>query len=146
MDAEKYSRDIEDYIVKMKRLNNLVEMSGMTLKTTIKRQLTKDLRRSISLPPSTNIDDEWIQIVVKASKMEEFFLAKEKLLKGYQERLQERKSNPGKGKEVTTTSNRPDQRKVLKDGLIKHFQYPKDRFNLMSKEVKEQAQKSKRYS
>jgi hypothetical protein len=26
MDNEKYSRDIEDHIVKMKRLNNLVEM------------------------------------------------------------------------------------------------------------------------
>jgi hypothetical protein len=31
MDAEKYSGDIEDYIVKMKRLNNLVGMSGVTL-------------------------------------------------------------------------------------------------------------------
>jgi hypothetical protein len=30
MDAEKYSGDIEDYIVKMKRLNNLVGMSGVT--------------------------------------------------------------------------------------------------------------------
>jgi hypothetical protein len=36
MDAEKYSGDIKDYIVKMKRLNNLVEMSGVTLRTTIK--------------------------------------------------------------------------------------------------------------
>jgi hypothetical protein len=31
MDAEKYSGDIEDYIVKMKRLNNLVGISGVTL-------------------------------------------------------------------------------------------------------------------
>jgi hypothetical protein len=29
MDAEKYSGDIEDYIVKKKRLNNLVGMSGV---------------------------------------------------------------------------------------------------------------------
>jgi predicted transglutaminase-like cysteine proteinase len=44
MDAEKYSGDIEDYIVKMKRLNNLVGMSEVTLRTTIERQLLKDLR------------------------------------------------------------------------------------------------------
>jgi hypothetical protein len=44
MDAEKYSEDIKDYIVKMNRLNNLVGMSGVTSRTTIKRQLPKDLR------------------------------------------------------------------------------------------------------
>jgi hypothetical protein len=44
IDAEKYSGDIEDYIVKMKRLNNLVGMSGVTLRTTIERQLLKNLR------------------------------------------------------------------------------------------------------
>jgi hypothetical protein len=43
MDAKKYSGDIENYIVKMKRLNNLVRMSGMTLRTTIERELLKDL-------------------------------------------------------------------------------------------------------
>jgi hypothetical protein len=29
MDAEKYLGNIKDYIVKLKRLNNLVEMSGV---------------------------------------------------------------------------------------------------------------------
>jgi hypothetical protein len=33
--------------------------------------------------PSTDLDDEWIQMVVKAWKMEESFLAEEKLLRGY---------------------------------------------------------------
>jgi hypothetical protein len=58
IDAEKYSGDIKDYIVKMKRLNNLVGMSGVTLRTTIERKLLKDLRRRISLMPSTDLDDE----------------------------------------------------------------------------------------
>jgi hypothetical protein len=89
MDAEKYSRDIEDYIVKMKRLNNLVRMSGVTLRTTIERQLLKDLRRRISLMPSTDLGDEWIQMVVKVGKMEESFLAEAKLLKGHQDKPQE---------------------------------------------------------
>jgi hypothetical protein len=83
MNAKKYSGDIEDYIVKMKRLNNLVGMSGVTLRTTIERQLPKDLRRRISLMPPTDLDDEWIQTVIKASKMEESFLGEEKLLRGH---------------------------------------------------------------
>jgi hypothetical protein len=58
MNAEKYSGDINDYIVKMKRLKNLVGMSGVTLRTTIKRQLLKDLRRRITLMPSTDLNDE----------------------------------------------------------------------------------------
>jgi hypothetical protein len=58
MNVEKYSGDIEDYIVKMKRLNNLVGMSGVTLRTTIKRQLLKDSQIRISLMPSTNLDNE----------------------------------------------------------------------------------------
>jgi hypothetical protein len=44
MDAVKYSGDIENNIVKMKRLNSLMGMSGVTLRTTIERQLPKDLR------------------------------------------------------------------------------------------------------
>jgi hypothetical protein len=83
MDADKYSGDIEDFIMKMKRVNNLVEMSGVTLRTTIARYLSKDLTRKISLMLSTDLDNEWIQMVVKASKMEESFLAKEKLLTGH---------------------------------------------------------------
>jgi hypothetical protein len=52
--------------------------------------------------PSTNLDDEWIHTVVKAGKMEESFLAEEKLLKGNKDKVQERKSNPAKGKEIAT--------------------------------------------
>jgi hypothetical protein len=58
MDAEKYCRDIKDYIIKMKSLNNLVGMSGMTLRSTIKRQLLRDMRRRISIIPSTDLNDE----------------------------------------------------------------------------------------
>jgi hypothetical protein len=42
MDAENFSGDIKDYIVNMKRSNNLVGISGMTLRTTLERQLPKD--------------------------------------------------------------------------------------------------------
>jgi hypothetical protein len=43
MDAERYTGDIKDCYVKMKRLNNFVGMSGVTLRTTIERQLLQDL-------------------------------------------------------------------------------------------------------
>jgi hypothetical protein len=36
--------------------------------------------------PSTNLDDEWIQMVVKAGKMEESFLVEERLFRGHQEK------------------------------------------------------------
>jgi hypothetical protein len=89
MDAEKYSADFEDYIIMMKRLNNLMGMSGVTWRTTIERQLLKDLRRKILLMLSTDLDNEWIQMVVKASKMDESFLAEERLLRGNQDKPQE---------------------------------------------------------
>jgi hypothetical protein len=40
---------------------------------------------------------------VKAEKIEEFFVAKERLLSRYQEKLQERKSDPGKGRKLKVT-------------------------------------------
>ena len=45
MDAEKYKGDIGDLILVMKRLNNLVRMSGVTLRTTIERKLTREMRQ-----------------------------------------------------------------------------------------------------
>jgi hypothetical protein len=38
--------------------------------------------------PSTDLDDEWIQTVVKAGEMGESFLVEEKLLRGHQENPQ----------------------------------------------------------
>jgi hypothetical protein len=33
--------------------------------------------------PSTDLDDDWIQTVVKAGKMEESFVVEERLLRGH---------------------------------------------------------------
>jgi hypothetical protein len=140
MDAEKYSGDIEDYIVKMKRLNNLVGMSGMTSRTTIERQLLKDLRRRISLMPPTDLDDEWIQTVVKAGKMEESFLAEEKLLRGHQDKPQKRKSNPAKGKE-RATRNSSWEGGAINQGLTQRFEKPKDFLNLTPAEKEERSKR-----
>jgi hypothetical protein len=129
MQNAKYSGDIEDYIVKMKRLNNLVGMSAVTLTTTIERHLSKDLRRSIFLIPSTDLDDEWIQTVVKARKIEKSILVEEKLLKGHQDKPQEKKSNPVKG-EKTATGRSSKEGKTFNQGLTQRFEQPKDRANL----------------
>jgi hypothetical protein len=53
-------------------------MSKLTHWTTIEWQLLKDLLREISLWPSTDTDDDLIHIVVKAGKIDEFFLEEEK--------------------------------------------------------------------
>jgi hypothetical protein len=142
MDAEKYSGDIEDYIVKMKRLNNLVGMSGVTLRTTIKRQLPKDFRRRISLMPSTDLDDEWIQTVVKAGKMEESFLAEEKMLRGEPNKPQERKSFPAKGKEKEQVTERSNQGGgEFNQGLALRFPKPKDFLRLTQDEKDERSKR-----
>jgi hypothetical protein len=117
----------------MKRLNNLVGMSGVTLRTTIKRQLPKDLRQSISLMPPTDLDDEWIQMVIKASKIEESFLAEEKMLRGQTNKPQERKSNPAKGKE-RATENSSRKGGAINQGLIQMFEKPADWQNLITAE------------
>jgi hypothetical protein len=43
INAEKYSRDIDNYIVKMKMLNNLMVMFGVTLRTNNESEPPKDL-------------------------------------------------------------------------------------------------------
>jgi hypothetical protein len=140
MDAERYSGDIEDYIVKMKRLNNLVGMSGVTLRTTIERQLLKDLRRRISLMPPSDLDNEWIQMVVKAGNMEECFLVEEKLLRGQPDKLQEQKSNLAKGKE-RATENSSKEGGALNQGLIQRFEKLKDFFKLTPAEREERSER-----
>jgi hypothetical protein len=86
--------------------------------------------------PSTNLDDEWIQMVVKARKMEESFLAEDKLLRGHQDNLQERKSNPIKGKE-TATRKSSREGGAFNEGLTLRFDQPKDMMNLTPAEKEE---------
>jgi hypothetical protein len=120
-----------------------VGISGVTLRTTIERQPPKDLRRRISLMPSTDLDDKWIQTLVKAGKMEESFLAEEKLLRGHQDKPQERKSNPAMGKEVATGSSNSKERGgtqgggELNKGLSQRFNRPVDILNLTKAKQKE---------
>jgi hypothetical protein len=89
----------------MKRLNNIVGMSGVRSRTTMEGQHPKDLRRGISFMPSTDLNDEWIQIVVKVRKVEESFLVEERLLREHQDKPEERKRNPEKGKKKATISS-----------------------------------------
>jgi hypothetical protein len=86
--------------------------------------------------PSTDLDDEWIQMVVKAGKMEESFLAEDKLLRGHQDKPQERKSNPVKGKEIATGS-RSRGGGDFNVGMKQHFLKLKNMMNLTSSEAEE---------
>jgi hypothetical protein len=79
--------------------------------------------------PPTDLDDEWIQTVVKAGKMEESFLVEEKMHRRHQDQPQERNSNPVKGKErATERSSREGG--DFNQGLTQRFVKPKDFTNL----------------
>jgi hypothetical protein len=83
----------------------------------------------------TNLDDEWIQTVLKAGKMEKSFFAEEKLLKGYQDKPQEQKSNPTKGKETATGSSSRGGGE-FNAGLKQRFTKLKNMMNLTPSETK----------
>src|SRR3978361_1931145 len=85
MNAEKYAGDIEDFIMRMKTLNNLVHMSGIPLRYTIEKQLTRTMRHRLSQFLDLDLDQDWIDAVVTVGKKEEAFEAEEKLLKGLKE-------------------------------------------------------------
>src|SRR3977135_4698308 len=85
MYAENYTGDIEDFIMRIKALNNLVHMSGIPLRYTIEKQLTRTMRHRLSQFPDLDLDQDWIDAVVTVGKKEESFEAEEKLLKGFKE-------------------------------------------------------------
>jgi hypothetical protein len=74
--------------------------------------------------------------------MKEYFLAEEKLLRGYQDKLQERKSNPGKGNKIATRSSWMVKGGDYNVGFKQCFQMPKNQWNLMVAELEEQKQRS----
>jgi hypothetical protein len=90
--------------------------------------------------PSTDLDDKCIQMVVKASKMEESFLAEEKLLRGPTEKTQERKSNPAKGKKRAVRSN-SRVGGAVNQGMTQRFEKPLDWRNLTQAEKDERSKR-----
>jgi hypothetical protein len=78
--------------------------------------------------------------VVRAGKMESSFLAEEKLLRGYQEKLQEKKVSQEKGKGNAMEGSTPVRREELNSSMTQHFQVPKNRFSLAPQEVEEYKQ------
>jgi hypothetical protein len=78
---------------------------------------------------------------VKAGKMEESFFAEEKLLRGHQNRPQERQGNPEQGKKIATESSKKVRRGDYSNGHPKHFQQLKDQLNFTTQEVDKRAQR-----
>jgi hypothetical protein len=75
-------------------------------------------------------------MVVKAGKMEESFIAEERLLRGYQDKLQERKSNPNKGKKTATRSSSREGG-ALNKGLAHRSDKSLDMANLTLSKIEE---------
>jgi len=71
--AEKYSGDIEDFIMRIKTLNNLVHMTGIPFRHAVEKQLTRTMRHRLSQFPELDLDQDWLDAVVTVGKKEESF-------------------------------------------------------------------------
>jgi hypothetical protein len=74
----------------------------------------------------------------QGQKMEESFLLQERLLRGYHEKPQERKSNPAQGKEMATRSSSRTGGRDLDVRLKEQSTKPKDMSNLTPADIEEQ--------
>ena len=79
MDKLQYKGDISDYIDKIRSLNYRVEMKGVALRTLIQTAIPPEVRIQVLHAPSTNNDDDWMDLVVRIcqtlelSKRQDFF-------------------------------------------------------------------------
>ena len=136
--AEKYTGDIEDFIMRIKTLNNLVHMTGIPFRHTVERQLTRTMRHRLSQFPELDLDQDWLDAVITVGKKEESFEAEEKLLKGFKEVVTPSKQlkkeafvkEASKWKAVKTESGTDKGKGKPKLG-------PKDRNNLTEAEKEE---------
>src|SRR3978361_1055922 len=134
MYVEKYAGDIQDFIMKIKTLNNLVHMSGIPLRHTIEKPLTKTMRHRLSQFPDLDLDQDWIDVVVTVGKKEESFEAEEKLLKGFKE-----EAKPSKQIKKEAFTQEASKWKGVKTEPAKKRERkgPKDRDNLTEAEKEE---------
>src|SRR3978361_131967 len=134
MYPEKYAGNIEDFIIRIKTLNNLVHMSGIPLRHTIEKQLTKTMRHRQSQFPDLDLHQAWIDAVVTVGKKEESFEAEEKLLKGYQE-----EAKPIKQIKKEAFAHEASKWKAVKTEPAKKKEKkgPKDKDNLTEAEKEE---------
>jgi hypothetical protein len=79
--AERYSRDIEDFIMRIRTLNNLVCMTGIVFRHMVERQLTSTMRHRLLQFPELDLDQDWLDVVITVGKKDASFEAEEKLLK-----------------------------------------------------------------
>lgn len=110
MQAEKYVGDIGDYILKIKRYNNLVRMTGVTLRGTIEQQLPFNVRMRLSVIPEIDDDDEWMRMVVQVGKAQERFLEDNRLLEALKKGTQKPKEwkEPSRATPVGPSPRKPE--------------------------------------
>jgi hypothetical protein len=136
--AEKYSGDIEDFIMRIRTLNNLVRMTGIPFRHTVEKQLTRTMRHRLSQFPELDLDQDWLDAVITVGKKEESFEAEEKLLKGFKE-----EAKPSKQLKKEAFVKEASKWKAVKTepgskaGKTKEKVGPKDRNNLTEAEKEE---------
>lgn len=147
MDTLKYKGDISDYILNMRRLNNTVRMSGVTLRSTICRRLSEDMRRRLSMFREEYNDEDWLDLVVSVGKEEEGFLEEERLLKELRGGTENRKGGNFRTVQAKTDPAKASQWKAVKTDNASippdRFPRPVDFANLTETEKKQQDERLK---
>ena len=111
-DNLRYKRDSSDYIDKIRSLNYRVEMKGVALRTLIQTAIPPEVCIQLLYAPSTNNDDNWMDLVVRIRQTLELSKRQEKLFEVKQvtskkgTKTTKNWEDPEKGKKwgVTTTS------------------------------------------
>ena len=81
MDNLRYKGDVSDYIDKIRSLNYRVEMTGVVLRSLIPKAISPEVRIQILYAPSTNNDDDWMDLFVRICQTLELSKRQEKLFK-----------------------------------------------------------------
>ena len=112
MDILRYKGDISDYIDKIRSLNYRVEMKRVALRALIQTTIPPEVRIHLLYAPSTNNDDDWMDLVVRICQTLELSKRQEKLFEVKQvttkkgTKTTKNWEDPEKGRKwgVTTTS------------------------------------------
>ena len=110
MDKLQYKGDISHYIDKIRSLNYRVEMKVVALRTLIQTAIPPEVRIQLLYAPSTNNDDDWMDLVVRICQTLEMSKRQEKLFEVKQvtskkgTKTKKNWEDPEKGKKWGTTT------------------------------------------
>src|SRR5437588_8936365 len=74
-----YKNDISDYLEKIRSLNYWVKMMGVSLRSLILAAVPAEVRNQLIFAPTSNDDDDWMELVQRIGQTLELAKRQEKL-------------------------------------------------------------------